>query len=144
MASSYHFDQDPSGFCFLVQIRTFVFVASKFKYEKKNEKISSSKMTPPCKWPVVDFIECFHSRVQHLCKFIGTKESVCIRKHFNSQRIGLGHQHGRRFIFLGHQYGRRDVTWKHSVMQNAAIVCYKHWERNPREEISNYWTMFNL
>ena len=44
-----------------------------------------------------------------LCKFIGTKESVCIRKEFNSQRIGLGHQHGRRFIVLGHQYGRRDV-----------------------------------
>ena len=54
-------------------------------------------------------IECFHSRGQHLCKFIGTKESVCIRKEFNSQRIGLGHQHGRRFIVLGHQYGRCDV-----------------------------------
>ena len=55
------------------------------------------------------FIECFHSRGQHLWKFIGTKENVCIRKEFNSQRIGLGHQHGRRFIVLGHQYGRRDV-----------------------------------
>ena len=54
-------------------------------------------------------IECFHSRGQHICKFIGTKESVCIRKEFNSQRTGLGHQHGRRFIVLGHQYGRRDV-----------------------------------
>ena len=30
-------------------------------------------------------IECFHSRGQHICKFIGTKESVCIRKEFNSQ-----------------------------------------------------------
>ena len=39
-------------------------------------------------------IECFHSRGQHLCKFIGTKESVCIKKEFNSHRIGLGHQHG--------------------------------------------------
>ena len=28
-------------------------------------------------------IECFHSRGQHLCKFIGTKESVCIKKEFN-------------------------------------------------------------
>ena len=55
------------------------------------------------------FIECFHSRGQHLCKFIGTKESVCIRKEFNSQRTGLGHQHGRRFIGLGHQHGRHDV-----------------------------------
>ena len=54
-------------------------------------------------------IECFHSRGTGLCKFIGTKESVCMRKEFNSQRIGLGHQHGRRFIVLGHQYGRRDV-----------------------------------
>ena len=48
-------------------------------------------------------IERFHSRGQHLCKFIGTKESVCIRKDFNSHRIGLEHQHGRRFIVLGHQ-----------------------------------------
>ena len=57
----------------------------------------------------------FHSRGQHLCKFIGTKESVCIRKEFNSRRISLGNQHGRRFIVLGHQYGRRDVMWKHSI-----------------------------
>ena len=57
--------------------------------------------------------ECFHSRGQHLCKFIGTKESVYIRKEFNSHRTSLGHQHGRRFIVLGHQYGRRDVMWKH-------------------------------
>ena len=48
-------------------------------------------------------------RGQHLCKFIGTKESVYIRKEFTSQRTGLGHQHGRCFIVLGHQYGRRDV-----------------------------------
>ena len=54
-------------------------------------------------------IECFHSRGQHLCKYVRTKENVCIRKEFNSQRTGLGHQHGRRFIVLGHQYGRRDV-----------------------------------
>ena len=54
-------------------------------------------------------IECFHSPGQHLCKLIGTKDSVCIRKEFNSHRTGLGHQHGRRFIVLGHQYGRRDV-----------------------------------
>ena len=29
-------------------------------------------------------IDRFHSRGQHLCKFIGTKESVYIRKEFNS------------------------------------------------------------
>ena len=44
----------------------------------------------------------FHPRGQHLCKFIGTKESVGIGKEFNSHRTGLGHQHGRRFIVLGH------------------------------------------
>ena len=60
-------------------------------------------------------VECFHSRGQHLCKFTGTKEGVCIRKEFNSHRTGLGHQHGRRFIVLRHQYGRRDVMWKHSI-----------------------------
>ena len=54
-------------------------------------------------------IECFHSPGQHICKFIGTKQSVCIREEFNSHRIGLGHQHGCRFIVLGHQDGRRDV-----------------------------------
>ena len=32
-----------------------------------------------------------------------------MRKELNSQRIGLGHQHGRRFIVLGHHYGRHDV-----------------------------------
>ena len=50
-------------------------------------------------------MECFHSRGQHLCKFIGTKESVCIRKEFNSHRTGLEHQHGRR-----------DVMWKNSIV----------------------------
>ena len=55
-------------------------------------------------FPFLFFIECFHSRGQHLCKFIGTDESVCIRKEFTSQKIGLGHQHGRRFIVLGHHW----------------------------------------
>ena len=51
-----------------------------------------------CKWLYI--IERFHSRDQHLCKFMGTKESVYIRKEINSHRIGLEHQHGRRFIGL--------------------------------------------
>ena len=33
-------------------------------------------------------------------KFIGTKESVYIRKEFDSHGIGLEHQNGRRFIVL--------------------------------------------
>ena len=71
----------------------------------QNKVNSASFPTVNVKWA----IERFNSRGQHLCKFIGTKESVCIRKEFNSHRTGLGHQHGRRFIVLGHQYGRRDV-----------------------------------
>jgi len=47
------------------------------------------------------FIERFHSHDQQLCKFIGTKESVYIRKDFNSHRIGLVHQYGRRFTVFG-------------------------------------------
>ena len=54
-------------------------------------------------------IERFHSRGQHLRKFVGTKEIVYLRKEFNSHRICLKHQHGRRFIFSEHQYGHRDV-----------------------------------
>ena len=43
-------------------------------------------------------VERFHSRDRRLCKFIGTKESVYIRKEFNSHRFGLEHQHGRRDV----------------------------------------------
>jgi len=39
-------------------------------------------------------IERFLSRGQHLCKFIGTKESVST--WFKPHKTGLGHQHGRR------------------------------------------------
>ena len=43
------------------------------------------------------------------------KQIVYIIKEFNSHRIGLEHQHGRRFIVLEHQYGRRNVMWKRSI-----------------------------
>ena len=66
-------------------------------------------------------ILCFHSRGQHLCKLIGTKESVYIRKEFNSHRTGLGHKHGRRFIVLGHKYGRHDVMWKHTIVIKTSL-----------------------
>ena len=58
MASFYYYDQDPSGFCFLVQIRAFVIQTSlglhNLNMKGKNEKDSgrSSKMTPSCKWPI--------------------------------------------------------------------------------------------
>ena len=56
-----------------------------------------------------DRIERFHSRGQHLCKFMGTKKIFYLRKGSNSRRICLEHQYGCRFIVLEHQYGRRDV-----------------------------------
>ena len=80
-------------------------------------------------------IECFHSRGQHLCKFIRTKESVYIRKEFISHRIGLGHQHGHRFIVLGRQYGRRDVMWKHSTPMSELVLKLK---RTLPKTLKNY------
>ena len=41
---------------------------------------------------------------------------------FNSHRIGLEHQHGRRFIFFEFQYGGRDVMWKRSVIAMLHFV----------------------
>ena len=38
----------------------------------------------------------FHWRGNHLSIFIGTKESIYIRKKSNSHIIIVGHQHGRR------------------------------------------------
>ena len=48
--------------------------------------------------------ERFHSRGRHLCKCIRTKESVFIRKEFNSHRT-----------CMEHEYGLRDVMWKRSI-----------------------------
>ena len=79
-----------------------------FKHTKVDHSFSGT-LKPGLEQHRYRRIECFHSRDQHLCIFIGAKESVCIRKEFHSQRISLGHQHGHRFIVLGHQYGRHDV-----------------------------------
>ena len=78
--------------------------------------------------------ECFHSRGQHICKFIGTKESVCIRKEFNSQRTGLGHQHGRRFIVSGHQSGLR-LCLNHTVQKDSRGVLGTSFRFRPTSEI---------
>ena len=56
-------------------------------------------------------IRAFHSRDQHLCKFIRTKQSVYIRKEYNSQKTCLGHQHGRHFVvFFRSPQGARKNT----------------------------------
>ena len=100
---------------YLSWVRSLLSMRCMLGYSFKPRPNSSALGKVPRLWPSVLSKECFHSRGPHLCKFLETKESVCIRKEYNSQRIGLGHQHGRRFIVLGHQYGRRDVMWKHSI-----------------------------
>ena len=54
-------------------------------------------------------IERFHSRDYLPYWFTETKERICIKIEFNSQRLSLGHQHGCHFFVLGHQHGRCDV-----------------------------------
>ena len=56
-------------------------------------------------------IECFHSRDQHLCKFIGTKESVYIRKEFNSTGL-VWDSTWPPFYCFGHQ---RDFEIKEAI-----------------------------
>ena len=59
-------------------------------------------------------MERFHSSGTQLCELIATKESVYIRKEFNSHRIGLGHQ-----------YGRRDVMCVERVYKYVTQECSK-------------------
>ena len=88
------------------------------------KKLRESGIMTPIPEPAI-LTERFHSRGQHLFIFIGTKESVYIRKEFNSHRTGLGHQHGRRFIVLERQYGRRDVMWKYSIGVRQTFFNYR-------------------
>ena len=58
MTSFNYYDQNPSGFFFLVRIKALVFFnlagVTKFKNEKDSGR--SSKMTPSCKLPIVSTI----------------------------------------------------------------------------------------
>ena len=74
-----------------------------------------------------------------VCKFIGTKEIVGIRKEFNSHRTGLGHRHGRHFIVLGHYYGC-GIMWKHLFrMWMVHVVTFSRTilERSENQDSSN-------
>ena len=59
MGSFYFYNQNPSGFCFLVQIRAFsnskLTGIIKFNNERENEMNSalSSKKKSSCKWPIM-------------------------------------------------------------------------------------------
>ena len=61
--------------------------------------------------------ECFHTPDQQVCTFIATKDNVYIRKEFNSQRTGLGHQHGGS-----------DVKWKGPI-RISKLVPRVLWEQ---------------
>ena len=54
MASFYYYDQNPSSFCFLVQIRAFVTLSSLGLPNLNSGRCS--KMTPSCKWPIQNVI----------------------------------------------------------------------------------------
>ena len=71
--------------------------------------------------------ERFHSRDYRPYWFTETKESICRKIEFNSQRFSLGHRHGRHFFVLGHRHGRRDVMWKHSL-----FWVFRFEQKNPR------------
>ena len=61
---------------------------------RKQQFFFQSKFGSACSF----VIERFHLRDQHLCKFIGTRKIFYIRKEFNSYRIRLEHQYGRRDV----------------------------------------------
>ena len=58
---------------------------------------------------IFGLIDRFHSRDQRPYWFNETKESICIKIEFNSQRVSLVHQYGRHSFVFVHQHGRRDV-----------------------------------
>ena len=69
-------------------------------------------------------IECFHSRGQHLCKFIGIKESVYIREEFNSQRTDLGHQCNMAAVSLFWDTNMAAVTSCEKLSRPSALVYF--------------------
>lgn len=65
---------------------------------------------------VANMTECFHSRSQQSCRFIGEKGSVYIRKELNSHIILLVHKHGRRLTVLECQYDCLELMWKSYIL----------------------------
>ena len=63
----------------------------------------------------------FHWCGQHLCKFMGTKESVCIRKEFNSHGTGLGHQLGHRLTVFFYYYYSYQLNYDTTAEINHSL-----------------------
>ena len=90
MASFYYYEHNPFRFHKILYSQGGLNnKGPNFAQESKTLKDSGrgSKIMSSCNWPIdlILLIENFHSRDQHLCKFIGTKETVYIRKMFNYQ-----------------------------------------------------------
>ena len=54
-------------------------------------------------------VERFTHVVSSCANLLGQKEIFYVRKRFNTKRIGLEHQHGRRYVVLVQPYGGSDV-----------------------------------
>ena len=80
----------------------------------------------------------FHSRGQHLWKFIGTKESVCIRKEFNPQRIGLGHQHGRRLTLIWPPWRHVKTHYRFRLAKQQLFVQFLAVAARPQRESASF------
>ena len=65
---------------------------------------SCSQMRSSCKCP----IECVRTCDQESYLFIETKDSICIKKEFNSHRINLLLQYGG--LFIVHSSNMADMT----------------------------------
>ena len=71
-------------------------------------------------------VECFHLRDYRPYWYTETKESICIKIEFNSQRFSLGHQHGRHFFVLGHQHGRHFFVLGHQHGRHFFVLGHQH------------------
>ena len=94
--------------------------------------ISLSLLLAPVVLKIITIIERFHSRDQHLCKFIGRKESIYIRKEFNSHRIGLEHQYGHHDVMYA------SFPWVHNASQRVKVhvlSSQQFWVRNERTRV---------
>ena len=67
-------------------------------------------------------ILCFPSRGQHLCKFIGTKESLYIRKEFNSHSTGLNTNIAAVSLFLAAMMSCENTQQKGQIIVTMMLT----------------------
>ena len=88
MASFYYHDKGPSGFCCLLQIRAFCYLnltgATKFKYERKNEKNANGLF-------LLSAFQFFESWNFCLCTQINSQKTAVVSMSFISRSLGSVH-----------------------------------------------------